>query len=111
MPLAFKSFMMKYNREHDSNFRFLWTSPRVSVWEFKPTKKGVLLDGRDLRVNGPLGIQWTAQMHHPFNNRLADVRQQGTVAGMTYLQEGPKTIVIFKVITCSAHIERIFVPI
>ena len=111
MPPAFKAFMIKYNREHDGNFKFAYTNPRVSMWEFKAKKKGVLLDGRDLRIQGPRGIQWTGQMRHPFNNRLTDIQLQGTVAGMTYLQEGPKTIIIFKVITCCAHIVHIFVPI
>jgi hypothetical protein len=75
------------------------------IWEFKSNKKCVSLDGRDLRVDGPLaiGIQWTAKVRHPFNNRLADKRLQGTVEGMTYLREGGRSIVIFKVITNNAH--------
>jgi hypothetical protein len=103
MPSEFKAFMAKYNNERSSEFRFVYTSPRVGIWEFKSNKKGVSLDGRDLRVDGPLGIQWTAKVRHPFNNRLADKRLQGTVEGMTYLREGGRSIVIFKVITNNAH--------
>ena len=97
---GFKTFMQQYNRTHEPSFRFLYQRPTISIKEFKPKQPGVSLDGRDVRVDGPLGIQWKVNVPFAPGLRLGRVDRVmvGTVAGMTLLQSNDgRQIIIFKV--------------
>ena len=100
VSLGFKAFMTKYNRTHAPSFRFLYAQRNsVTIREMKPAK-GVSLDGRDLRVNGPLGVQWTVNEAFAVGMRLGRVDRVhiGTVAGMTFLEASDgRELIIFKV--------------
>ena len=98
---GFKAFMLKYNRTHAPSFRFPYANANiVTIREFKSQTKGVCLDGRDLRVDGPLGIQWKENEPFAVGAQLGRVDRVyiGTVAGMTFLQSSDgRQIIIFKV--------------
>ena len=102
----FKAFMHKYNRTHAPSFRFIYEHPTVSLLEFKSKLAGVSLDGRDVRVDGPLGIQWKENVPFAPGLRLGRVDRVliGTVAAMTLLQSNDgRQIIIFKVLLVIMH--------
>ena len=84
----------------------LYEHPTVSLLEFKSKLAGVSLDGRDVRVDGPLGIQWKENVPFAPGLRLGRVDRVliGTVAAMTLLQSNDgRQIIIFKVLLVIMH--------
>ena len=75
----------KYNRTHQVTFRFPFSSPqKCSLWEFKEFRRGVLLDGQDIRARGALGVMWTTTTGRTETIHVGDIDTMLYVQSLEY---------------------------